>query len=255
MAGEGKVIDNLMVGDMRIGGKFVEGNKNRLLIEDFKFSPVMSAVLGSAATATSASLMRIGPNTYLTTPIIGQTIIAPVLAATGLDVAGDQTDNDGREIDFSGAGVLGARSPYSFVIGGPAFYGKLRFSLADVSGTDLCAFGFRKAAAHNADMEAYTDYATLNAVSGDIKMTTEVNAAGVVSTDTTDNWADTETHEFGVYVSTTGAVTYTIDGATPTVVAAFTFDAGDVVIPFFQFLQAAHLCDTMILQYLEVGLQ
>jgi hypothetical protein len=255
MAGEGKVIDNLMVGDMRIGGKFVEGNKNKLLIDNFQFSPVMSAVLGSAATATSASLMRSGPNTYLTNPIIGQTIIAPVLAATGLDVAGDQTANDGREIDFSGAGVLGARSPYSYMIGGPAFYGKLRFSLADVSGTDQCAFGFRKAAAHNADMEAYTDYATLNVVGGAISMTTEVNGAGVSTTDTTDDWDDNETHELGVFVSTTGAVTYTIDGAAPTVAAAFTFDTGDVVIPFFQFLQDAGLCETMILQYLEVGLQ
>jgi hypothetical protein len=255
MAGEGKFIDNLAKGDIRVDGSIVARNVKRTLIDEFRFSPVMSAVLGSAATATSASLMRLGDKTYLTTPIIGQTLIAPVLAATGLDIAGDQTDNDGREIDFSGAGVLGARSPYSYVVGGPAFYGKLKFSLGDVSGTDVCAFGFRKAAAHNADLYAYTDYAVLNIVSGNISTTTEINAGTHVTTDTTLDWADGESHEVAIYVNTAGVVTFKVDGATPPTVGTCTLDAGDVMIPFFQFLHDGDLCDTMILQYLEVGLQ
>lgn len=254
MAGEGKFIDNLMNGDLAVTGAVKAENRDKLLIEQFTSSPVMSAALGSAATATSASVMRIGNNTFLTTPIVGQTLIAPVLAATGLDVAGDQTDDDGREIDFSGGGVLGARSVYSYTVGKAAFYGKLRFSLADVSGTDLCMFGFRKAAAHNADGTAYTDFATLNVVSGDIKISTNLNSAGITTTDTTLNWADTEVHELEVRVATTGVATFYIDG-TQSAAASVTLDAGDVMIPFFQFLMAAHLCDTIIFQYLEVGLQ
>jgi len=254
MAGEGKFIDNLINGNVFVGGAVRGDSFNKLLIEDFKSSPVMSAALGSAATATSASVMRIGNNTFLTTPIIGQTLIAPVLAATGLDVAGDQTDNDGREIDFSGAGVLGARSLYSYTVGQKAFYGKLTLSLADVSGTDLCMFGFRKAAAHNADATAYTDFATLNVVSADIKISTNLNAAGITTTDTTLNWADGETHTLEVRVAISGAATFYIDGVQSTV-ATVTLDATDVMIPFFSFLQATDLCNTMIFKYLEVGVQ
>ena len=36
-----------------------------------------------------------------------------------------------------------------------------------------------------------------------------------------------------------GAVTYAIDGAAPSTTAAFSFDAGEVVTPFFHFLQAS----------------
>jgi hypothetical protein len=225
-----------------------------MIVEDFKVAPVMSAVLGSAATATSASLMHMGKNTFLTTPVVGQTKIAPTIAATGLDVAGDQTNNDGREIDFSGAGatIVPAKS---FKVGSGAFYGKLKFSLADVSGTDLCMFGFRKAAAHNADATAYTDFATLNVVSGAISVSTNLNSGGISTTDTTDDWDDGETHELEVYVANDGVATFKIDGAAPTVTAAVTLDTGDSFIPFFQFLQASDLCDTMILINLEVGLQ
>lgn len=255
MVGEGKHFDRLMVGDLQGSGRVDVDNNKKILEEKFTKSPVMSAVLGSAATATSASLMKLGDNTFLTTPVIGQTLIAPVLAATGLDIAGDQTDNDGREIDFSGAGVLGARSVHSYKIGSAAFYAKCRFSIADVSGTDLCMFGFRKASAHDADATAYTDFATLNVVAGAISISTNLNSVGISTVDTTDAWADTEIHTLEIYVSSAGVVTYKIDGIAPTVTAAVTLDTGDVFIPFFQFLQAATLCDTLILQHLECGLQ
>jgi len=255
MSGEGKHFDRLMIGDIYGEGELEIKNVKKVLKEDFKVSPVMSAVAGSAATSTSASLMLLGENTFLTTPVVGQTIIAPLLAATGLDVAGDDNDNDGREIDFSGAGTLGARSKYSYKVGTDAFYGKLRFSIAVVSGPDLCMFGFRKAAAHNADATAYTDFATLNMVSGNISISTNLNSAGISTTDTTDNWANTESHTFEVYVSAAGIVTYKIDGVAPTTTAAVTLDSGDTFIPFFQFLQTGTHSGAMVFEELECGLQ
>ena len=254
MAGEGKFFTALQKGNVEVDGYVVADNNKKMITEDFKSAPVMSAVAGGAAATTGASLMLMGNNTFITTPVATQSLIAPLIAATGLDVAGDQADDDGREIDFSGCGAAIVPSK-CYKVGAGAFYGKLKFSLADVSGTDLCMFGFRKSAAHNADATAYTDMAVLNVVSGAISVSTNLNSAGISTTDTTDDWADTETHELEVYVSNAGVATFKIDGAAPTVTAAVTLDTGDTFIPFFQFLQAVNLCDTMILINLEVGLE
>lgn len=254
MSGEGAFFTGLTKGNGNFEGAVFESNNKKILMEDFQVAPSMSAVIGSAATATSASIMSTGKNCFLTTPIVGQTLIAPVIAATGLNVAGDQTANDGREIDFSCCGAI-VNPLKSYKVGGGAFYGKLQFSIDDVSGTDVCLFGFRKAAAHAADYNAYTDMAALNVVSGDIKIATIVNDATTVTTDTTDNWADAAVHTLEIYVDNDGAVTYKIDGDAPTVTAAVTLDTDDSFIPFFQFLQDTDLAASIILQKLEVGLQ
>ena len=254
MAGEGKFFTALQKGNVEVDGYVVADNNKKMITEDFKSAPVMSAVLGSAATDSSSSYMMMGKNTFMTTPIVAQTEIAPVIAATGLDVAGDATEDDGREIDFSGAGAIVVPAK-SYKIGSGAFYGKLEFSMSLPTDIDVCAFGFRKCAAHNADLGAYTDYATLNVVSGDISISTEINGAGISTTDTTDDWAATETHILEVYVSTAGVVTFKIDGAAPTITAAVTLDSGDSFMPFFQFVLDATPVTTIILKNLEVGLQ
>ena len=107
-----------------------------------------------------------------------------------------------------------------------------------MAGTDDCAFGFRKAEAYQTNLDDYDEMAVLNVISGNITIETILNAGSTTSTDTTDNWADAATHELKVMVAADGTVTYAIDGADPTVTAAFSFDAGEVVIPFMFFLQA-----------------
>ena len=181
----------------------------------------------------------------------GQTITTPVIAAGGLDVSLDQTDDEGLEITQG----ITARNPTAFTVGTDAFYAKCKFSIADVSGTDDCAFGFRKTAAYTAAIDDYTDFAVLNVISGDITIETALNNAATTTTDTTNNSADGETHTLEVWVTSAGVVTYKIDGAAPTTVAAFTFDSGDVVIPFFYFLHAADVAGAVLLQEWEAGLQ
>lgn len=252
MAGEGKFIDGLMVGDVKVTGAVKADNDRRYLKERFRVSPVCNTVAGAAAATTGANLMSMEGRTYLLNQIATQTAVAPLIAATGLDVTGDQTADDGREIDFSGLGALAARAQYAYVVGGRAFYGKLKFSIAVVLGTDICCFGFRKAAAHNADPAAYTDYAVLDVNNGNISVSTNLNSAGESNTDTTDNWADGETHELGVYISAAGVATFTIDGVAPTVTASVTLDTGDVMIPFFEFLHdASGDTGALVLQDLE----
>ena len=240
MAGEGKFIDNLAVGDLRVEGVDKSANSKRFCSEDFNSQPICQVINATTAvpsgTADTANIARFENNSFEYVAKGTQTIIGlGSLSSTGCSVAGDQTDNDGREISF--AGGITSKAARSYTVGN-AFYAKLKFSIATVAGTDDCAFGFRKAEAYQTNLDDYDEMAVLNVISGNILIETILNAGSTASTDTTDNWADAETHELEVRVSAAGVVTYKIDAAAPTVIAAFTFDAGEVLIPFMFFLQA-----------------
>lgn len=240
MAGEGRFIDNLMKGDLKVPGAIKQSNEARYCFEEFKVQPLCQVVNATTAlpsgTADTANTAQFGTNVFEYVAKGTQTIIGlGSLAATGCSVAGDQTDNDGREINFA-AGIT-ARAIRSYTVG-RAFFARLKFSIAVVAGTDDCAFGFRKSAAYGTNLDDYTDMAVLNVISGDINIETILNNAATATTDTTKNWLDTETHELRVDVAADGSVTFAVDGAAPAVVSTFTFDAGDVLMPFMFFLQA-----------------
>lgn len=238
------------VGNARLGA---DTWRRRYIFEDFREDVVTAKRLGGAATGTAGdrNLMKIGPHAFEYHIKGTQTILAPVLTATGLDIGMDQTDNDGVEITN---GIL-SRHHTAFTVktDGPFFF-RVKFAIADVSGTDDCAIGFRKAEANQANIDDYDEMACLNVISGDIKIETILNNAATVTTDTTNNWADTETHTLKVKVDGAGAVTYEIDGVAPLVTAAFTFDSGEVVVPFLFFLHATDLAGTVEIIEWECGL-
>lgn len=223
--------------------------------ETFKQNPVYCNKAGGAATGTA------GDENILMTPenafeyhVLGtQTIVAPTITANGLDMGSmDQTANDGLELNH---GILSSQIP-SFTIGtDAAFFLRVRFSIADVSGTDDCAIGFRKVEANQANLDDYADMASLNAIAGAITIETILASAATVSTDTTDAWADTETHELQVNVSAAGVVTYLIDGVAPTTTAAYTFTDGLNVMPFFYFLQDTDIAGAVPVMVWEWGYQ
>lgn len=223
------------------------------IYEDFKSNPVTSKVAGGAATGTAGDLnmMAFERNNFLYSPKGTQTILAPVLTATGLNIAMDQTDNDGAEI--GGSAIDRARSAFTIATSEP-FFLSVKFKIGDVSGTDDCAIGFRKSQAQQANIDDYTDFAVLNVISGNITIETALNNAVTTVTDTTLNWADGETHTLTVKVDSTGKVTYEVDGSVPTTIAGFTFDSGDVVHPFMFFLNATDLVDTLEIISWETGL-
>jgi len=249
-----------VVRGLKAAGGFMSVNhetQNRInrshTYETFDQNPTTAALAGGAAVGSTqaVNMMNLG-STLLEYCIQGtQTILAPVLTATGLDINMDQTDNDGIEISH---GIL-AKSRHSYIIGtdGPFFF-RVKFKVADVSGTDDCAIGFRKTAAYTANIDDYTDFAVLNVISGDIKIETALNNGATTTTDTTQNWADGETHTLAVYVSAAGVVTYKVDGAAPTATAAFTFDTADVVVPFLFFLNATDVAGAVELIEWEVGI-
>jgi hypothetical protein len=268
MSGEGRFFTTLGAGvptdipggintDGRI--KSVQGNFMEL---NFDSWPAFSGkVLADGSTfahaaptgATGDENLMVFPEGTLEWHVLGtQTILAPHMVATGLQVDQDATNNDGIEIS---GGVL-AKNKTTFVVGtDPAFYAKLSFSIADVSGTDDCAFGFKKVEAYQANIDDYADMVVLNVISGDIKIETIVGGAATVTTDTTSNWADAASHTLEVYVSAAGVVTYKIDGITPATVAAYTFTTALRVVPFFYFLNDTDLAGDVIFTHLECGPQ
>ena len=227
----------------------------KFIYENFKENPVSAAVGGGAATGTAGDEnVLMFPATGFEYHILGtQTILAPKITTEGLDLGSmDATADDGLELNH---GILSSQIP-SFTVGtDAAFYLRARFSIADVSGTDDCVVGFRKVEANQANVDDYADMAALNVISGDINIETIVGGAATVTTDTTDNWADTETHELRILVSAAGVVTYQIDGAAPTTTAAYTFTDGLNVMPFFYLLNDTDLHGSVPLMEWECGYQ
>ena len=182
----------------------------------------------------------------------GQTILVPGFSATGYDWSFDQTDDEGIEVNFGG---IVSSSPKSYTIGtDDDFFARLKFTIADVSGTDDCAFGFRKVEAYQANIDDYADAAFLNVISGNINIETILNGTATTTTDTTENWADAAAHELEVRVKGRVA-SYRIDGAPPTRNAAeFQFDAAEVLTPFFYFLHSSDVAGAVEHVAFECGL-
>jgi hypothetical protein len=194
---------------------------------------------------------------------LGTQTLAIGTAATGLDVSGDQTDNDGYEVFTHFAGATGR----PFVVGyDPAFYFLIKFSVANVSGCDTLLAGFRRAEANNGTLGSYADYAglgwTTSAAAAALKQHTRLSPSAATVTATNQTLADAVVYQVKVLVSATGAVTFQHDAVVPGVLAtpangvAFSFDDGDPVIPFFHFLQGS-AADTgaVIIQRWEAGYQ
>lgn len=115
-------------------------------------------------------------------------------------------------------------------------YMSAKIKIDDISDVSELAVGWRKAEAYQAAVDNYDEMATINvggAADGRIDLQTILNGSATVVTDTTEaDWADGETKTLEVRVNNAGVVSYRIDGSQPTVVAAFTFDAAEVIVPF-----------------------
>ncbi len=203
---------------------------------------LVNANLGGAWRGTAGDLNMMNcasGNVFLMHVKATQTLLGPIWLDPGLNITQDLTDNDG--IEYFGAAVVGAGNPAQFVIGTDvAFFCRARVTIADVSGTDDFSVGFRRVEAGQANFDDYLDLAGigLSNATGDIAIETILNNAATTTTDTTNNWADAETHTLEVRVSKAGVVTYLIDDVAPLVTAAFTFDTGDTVCPYIFLINA-----------------
>lgn len=230
-----------------------------MVVKRFEFarqgSPVASkANVGGAPTGTAGDRnILLWPGFQIEYVIKGtQTIVAPVMTAVGLDIGMDQTDNDGVELRPN----ITTPNDKIFTIGTSlAFYARLKMKVEDVSGTDDLNFGFRKQEADQANMDDYNDSAVFNINAGDILIETIKTNAATVSTDTTLNWADGETHTLQVSVDSAGAVTYLVDGVVPPTLPtlAYSFTSALAVEPLVFMLNSSDVVGKVELIELEVG--
>lgn len=198
--------------------------------------PVFAGVAGGAPTGSAGDENIIDfVDARFTHHVLGtQTILAPTWDTDGLDLVQDAGDNDGSEI----SAPIEVIAPQQFVVGDGVCSFRTEFSIGDVSDTDDFVIGLRKKEAYQANVDDYDEMAAFNVNAGDIFIETILNGGATTSTDTTDNWADGETHTLEIQVDEDGVVTYLIDDAAPTTTAAFTFDAGEVLIPFVYYINA-----------------
>ena len=187
-------------------------------------------------------------------------IIPTKVAGEGLRIPLDSANEDGIEITVSDS--LNSTGPCFTVGTDAAFRVDMKVKIVDVSELDVAAVGFRKQAAYTAAIEAdgelitdYTDIACLNVNLGNIDTNTRINSSGPSAVDTTDDWADAAVHKVKVLVSSAGVVTYKLDNTTPGAAAAFTFDDGEVVTPFFFYLNDSDVAGAVVLQKLKHGRQ
>ena len=169
----------------------------------------------------------------------------------GLSVLPTQTDDIGFGWVF--ATGFNADSPGNYTIGtSPAFFWRMQFTISSVAGTDECVFGLRKSESFQADYEAYDEMAAFNIDAGNVFVETIINGVGPTKVDSGINWLDTETHEVMMVVgnpgTALGAVEFFYDGDSIGV-NPFTFDDGEVVVPFFQAIQDIGLTNVYWNQY------
>jgi hypothetical protein len=189
----------------------------------------------------------------------GQTKLKPLVSADGVDWALDLTADEGVELNFGIIATNVARGKHVFQVGGTdangrtrGFFASLTFKIADVSGTDDCAFGFRKVAAQAA-IDDYTDFAVFNIISGDIKIESANDDSTTATVDTTDNWADAASKKVTILVDGDGNTKFLLNDADPTVTTSFAFDNGDNLFPFFYLLHDATSPGAVTLSRFEAG--
>lgn len=186
-------------------------------------------------------------------PIATSTLLALIATNSGLGLVLDATAAEG--VEFSAP--TWANSQKSFVVGKTAFSVYSKITLDDASGLDTLYVGFRKKAAYAAAISSYTDYAFVGvkgtADPNTIYTATRLNTGSASPVDTTQTWADGATKTLEVRVAIDGSVTFFINGYKPTVTQAFTFDAGDEVIPTIYALQSSDLGTPSMLEFAAVA--
>jgi hypothetical protein len=217
-----------------------------------------------AGTAGAVSQAHTGGGNIFNYIAIGDNQASDItMTANGIDIAGDQADNEGNEI-FTG---MGGASGRPLVVGTDgAFYFKVGFQVGDIDGTDTVFCGLRLVEGHQADYTSYNTYFGIGAnTSADpmaLKVIEELNGAAGAQTDTTDTLQDGIELITVIYVGAAGAATLWHDAADGSTLVledaagvAFTFDDGDALAPVCTYLEhnAGGLADTFEITHWEIG--
>lgn len=235
--------------------------------DNFQTSPASSAAVGGATSGTAGhqNVLVTAWGLYEWYVIGTQTALSPVLDTFGLNWAQTGTAGQGSEW---GCGVT-SQSNVSFLVNAtpvipsnpnpsPAFFLSSNWLVSTVAGANPLIVGFRKAAAFNATLSSYTDFAAIGiyGTAGEIQTVTNYNNVGLVVTDTTIAAVDATQFQLGVNVDSLGNVTYEYDWAAPTVTVPYQFQPNTTVVPFIRFTEASGAQTTQAsINFLEIGFQ
>lgn len=146
---------------------------------------------GAAAANTDTGVIVLktqSGNCFEKTNIGTQTIFAPVQTANGLDLDGDNTNDEGFALTM---GLARYYAKHAYVVGTDKFYFETKTYITDVSETDTLVIGFRKAEAHQAAYDNYDEMCAANVNAGNLIWETILNNGATVKVDTNVNVADT----------------------------------------------------------------
>jgi hypothetical protein len=118
----------------------------------------------------------------------GQTLFNMAQTTNGLNFAGDAANDEGFAIT---QGIAQYYAKHAYVIGTDKFYFETKIKISDVSETDTCVVGVRKAEAHQAAYDDYDEMCAFNVNAGDIIWSSILNGAATDNVDTAANVADT----------------------------------------------------------------
>ena len=246
-----------------------EGIAQRDFSEDFNAldtADQVSIILpsGAAAAGTTGTLNHLyspSGKVYCIAGLgAGQTLF-PAVVANGLDIGGDQADDEGWEIFSHFAGATGR----PFIVGrDAAFQFTCKIEIGNADGLDHLMVGLRRAGPHLATFTDIQDYASFGvSTAADpmaIKLLTGLNGTDT-NTDTTQTATEATAIQFKILVSATGVVTFQHDIVTPgtlaapTATVALTLDDGDPAIPFVRFLNVAAFATNVIIHKWDAGYQ
>ena len=202
----------------------------------------------------------------------------PIVDAAGTAVGfniqldAETTTNHGFELSIGGSSTV-KNNANAYTVGTHNGQIDATFWTTDLTDYDCVSIGFRKVQAHQAGHGAilaaasgaplYTEFAAFGVQSADdIQIATVVNDGGSGSyKDTTQAPTDSQNHRFKVILAKDGSVTYKHIGnaiagegalAAPTATASFTFDSGDIVVPYMSVLKNAAADVELLLKDIEV---
>ena len=242
---------------------------------------------GVMANGELFSMLLPGKNGQIT-PVQGSIIGAHTVAASGFMVEGTivatDTNSTVAGLNLQGDAATGDNTGMELIIGGTQFGGHAActigthaltfdatFHSVDFTDQDCVSIGFRKIeefeTEHAATVAAasgdglYTDYVTFGIQSADdVQIASRLNDGSTAYVDSTQATAATGNHRFRIEVTKAGVVTFSHIGAAvmdagtlaaPSVTQAFTFDSGDIVVPYLSIL-SVNQNSAILLKSIEV---
>jgi hypothetical protein len=144
------------------------------------------------------------------------------------------------------------QNPFAVVVGSDAnALVRAKFRAATVANLGELAIGWRKAEVFQAALDDYDELAALNVQAGLVNRETILNGAATVTVDTLLTALDATDIMLEVRLIGRQALMF-VNGEEAVIGAPFSFDVGEVVVPFYFFLQGGG-ATALNLYEMEVG--